>query len=186
MVGATERRGTARVRGPQRKNRARIKSGAFIWAPSFPQKSQQLPPSQCGAPKNKFKRVRGWDCVKHFMFRRTWGMLNTWVMVREKNFLTRIWTFQIQGQSFSNSEQCKSQLHMFLTRKRAKGSISKSLASTFGGGCILDCWLRILQFQGAWGRSIGYRKIPTGTTIRKCCEFILHKSMGDYFGELSE
>jgi hypothetical protein len=59
MVGAIERRGTTRVRGPQRKNRARIKSGAVIWAPSFPQKSQQLPPSQCGAPKNKSKRFRG-------------------------------------------------------------------------------------------------------------------------------
>ena len=110
LVGAIERRGTTRVRGLQRKNRARIKSGAFIWALSFPQKSQQLPPSQCSAPKKKIKRVRAWDCVKHFIFRQTWGLLNTWVMVREKNFLTRIWTFQIQGQSVSNSEQCESQL----------------------------------------------------------------------------
>ena len=35
MVGAVERRETTRVRGPQRKNRDRIKSGAVIWAPSF-------------------------------------------------------------------------------------------------------------------------------------------------------
>ena len=53
MVGAIERRETTRVRGPQRKNRAQIKYGALIWAPSFPQKSQQLPPSQCSAPKKK-------------------------------------------------------------------------------------------------------------------------------------
>ena len=110
MVEAIERRRTTRVRGAQRNNRARIKSGAFIWAPSFPQKSQQLPPSRCGAPKNKFKRVRGWDCVKHFIFRRTWGLLNTWVMVREKNFLTRIWTFQNHGDNPSATVNSESQL----------------------------------------------------------------------------
>ena len=123
MVGAIERRETTQVRGSRRKNHAQIKSGAVIWTSSFPQKSQQLPPSQCGAPKNKYTRLRGWDCVKHFIFRHTKGMLNAWVMVREKNFLTRIWTFQIQGQSVSNSEQCKSRLQRFLTRQRTKGSI---------------------------------------------------------------
>ena len=71
MVRAIQRRKTTRIRGQQQKNRAQINSGAVIWAPSFPQKSQQLPPSLCGAPKKKFKRVRGWDCVKHFIFRRT-------------------------------------------------------------------------------------------------------------------
>ena len=76
-------------------------------------------------------------------------------MVHEKNFL------------FGNSEQCKSQPQRFLTRQRAKGPISQSLASTFGGGFILGWWLGIVQFQGAWGRSIGYRKIPTWNDEKK-------------------
>ena len=40
MVVATERRENTRIRGPQRKNRAQIKSGAVIWALSFHQKPQ--------------------------------------------------------------------------------------------------------------------------------------------------
>ena len=93
IVGSTEGRVTTRVWGHQRKNRAGIESGAVIWAPSYPQKSQQIPPSQCGALNFFFTRSRAWDCIKHFIFRWTCGLLNDWVMVCEKNFLSRIWTF---------------------------------------------------------------------------------------------
>ena len=72
---------------------------------------------------------------------------------------------------FSNSEQCKSQLERFLATQRARESVSQLLAAAFGGGCILARWLNIPQCQGAWGRSIGYRKIHTRMTRRKCCEF---------------